>query len=117
MNKKNIIIVDDDSVIAEAIRRAVLPRSLRQKVFEDPRQALDEILAHPDAWDIVITDYGMPGMSGVELARQLRQAGYSGKIILISGEMAEAYPQLTKGLVDSTLEKPLSLRALLGALA
>lgn len=117
MNKKNIIIVDDDALIAEAIRRALLPRSLRQKVFDNPQDALREILADPAAWDIVITDYGMPGMSGIELARRLRQAGFNGKIILISGDMAAAFPQLTDGLVDTTLEKPLSLKALLCALA
>lgn len=49
------------------------------------RQALDALKAHERSIGIVITDHAMPGMTGVELARRIREIHPALAIILASG--------------------------------
>ena len=54
-------------------------------VFTNSAQALGAFLAHPDRFDVVVTDQTMPRLTGVQLAKKLLSARPSLPIILISG--------------------------------
>ena len=62
--------------------------------------------------DLVILDIAMPGMSGLEVAAELRARGAAAKILMVSGNLHDAAPH---GLADydGFLAKPIDLRALL----
>jgi len=72
---------------------------------ENAAQALD--LFDPNRHDLVITDNRMPEVSGVELARQLRQIAPQTPIIMYTGFAPETPPP-----VDCLLEKPVPLDTL-----
>lgn len=78
-----------------------------------PQLALDAFLADPSAFDLVVTDFKMPGMDGVELVRCLRQHSSRFKALLVTGtplHEAAAPP----GELQALLPKPFSRTALLG---
>jgi FixJ family two-component response regulator len=81
-----VLLVDDDANVLSALRRALLPILPPDSVVEfhtDPAAALERALAQE--FDIVVADYRMPGMNGVELLRALRDR-YPGTIrLMLSG--------------------------------
>jgi len=87
MNKK-IVIVDDD----ESIRKTfflILNRKYRVYLAKDAREALDRF--KNAAVDLIIADYMLPDLNGVELVSRFRKIGYGGDVILIS-----AHPEKVK---------------------
>lgn len=99
-----ILAVDDDPLIL--MNMAVMLEDLGHNVTEatSGRSALELYTASYD-WDLVVTDHSMPGMTGTELAKQLRQVRPDLPIVLASG-----YTDLPPGSVPELLRltKPYS---------
>ncbi|MBB3461430.1 hybrid sensor histidine kinase/response regulator [Rhizobium sp. BK377] len=89
---KRILLVDDDVLIA--MSSADMLADLGHEVVEahSGKEALD-CLGHDTAFDLMITDYSMPGMTGGELARAARQIAPRLPILIASG-----YAELPPGL-------------------
>jgi CheY-like chemotaxis protein len=70
--KKTIVLVDDEVILTRALK-LMLERSGGFSVFTEnnPRHAMELILAHKP--DVIVLDIIMPGLTGTELADQLRQ--------------------------------------------
>ena len=84
------------------------------------RLALDKITAAPEAFDVIITDHHMPGITGLELVSAVRNLPYQGKIIVFSSELSEEVDAAYRRLkVDHILPKPIfpaQLRAVFATL-
>jgi two-component system cell cycle response regulator len=52
---------------------------------DSPQSALAAFAAAPDSYELVITDFEMPGMDGVELCRRLRALSLGQKVFLTTG--------------------------------
>ena len=78
-----MLVDDDDLVLASTV---TLLEDLGHHVISasSPSDALEAIKLHPDV-DVVITDYAMPQMNGVELAMQIRRERPNVPIILATG--------------------------------
>lgn len=83
----SILIVDDDQFCLELASELLAAMNFENtSIASDGHQAL-AMLEEPDSdFDIIICDLNMPRMNGVELIRQTRDKGFSGGIILLSGE-------------------------------
>lgn len=82
----SILLVEDERLELETLRDYIDWRKLGiKKVYtaRGGRSALECIVEHEP--DIMITDIQMPGMSGVELARIVREEGYKCKIVFLTG--------------------------------
>ena len=105
--KTRILAVDDEPVIGESI--AVLLDAPHRKisVANNGQEAL--ALASKQKFDVVITDHRMPRAGGLELVKKLRARNYTGKIVVLSGHLAEdnigTYEDLD---VDEVVTKPLN---------
>lgn len=79
-----ILIVDDDADILELLRLEFEddPRWNAEGIT-DPARALE--MARTTVFDAIITDWRMPGMTGGELIRALREQGCTSPIIIYSG--------------------------------
>jgi response regulator RpfG family c-di-GMP phosphodiesterase len=67
-----VVIVDDNPVNLLLLKKLVLGLGTGDPVcFEDPQEALEHCLEHPPA--VVVTDYMMPGMDGLELMEKFNQ--------------------------------------------
>ena len=65
--------------------------------------------ANPTAYDLVITDQDMPELDGIGLVGKLREIGFPGRIIVLSGGLSFADAATFADLrVDQILSKPIS---------
>jgi len=86
MSDKKIIIVDDD----ESIRKTfflILQKDYRVYLAKDSKEALQRFKRAKI--DLIIADFKLPYLNGVEMIAKFREIGYRGNVILIS-----AYPDL-----------------------
>ena len=50
-------------------------------------EALREFQAHPGDFGAIVTDHDMPEMNGVEFVRSVREMGFKGRIVVMSGRL------------------------------
>jgi len=82
---ETILIVDDEIVIREALQECLEDFGYRVFAAANGADALALFKEHQASIDLVITDFGMPGISGEELFRQLAKIDPSVKVMLSSG--------------------------------
>ena len=68
----HILYLDDDEALVSLMKRLLERRGYRVSSFVMQEEALAALRAAPDAFDVVVTDYNMPGMSGLDVARAVR---------------------------------------------
>jgi CheY-like chemotaxis protein len=86
--RETVLLVDDEPLVREATRRTL--RSLGYQVIgaKSAEDALKLAAERETTIDLVITDVMMPGMNGLELARELGKLRPSLKVLFISGYTA-----------------------------
>jgi len=70
---RQVMYIDDDASFGFLFKRMLERVGHRVTVFSAPMDALAALSANPGEWDLVITDYRMPGLSGLDVAKILRQ--------------------------------------------
>src|SRR5215472_6865512 len=93
VTEKRILLADDQKEVREAT---------------NGREALE--LFKRETFDLLITDYAMPGMLGDELARRVKQLCPAQPVLMITGSIEAC--SLEKGCIDSLLNKPFTLDGL-----
>ncbi|MBA4262416.1 MAG: hypothetical protein C0443_10490 [Comamonadaceae bacterium] len=68
---RHILYLDDDDTLVFLVRRLLERRGYRVTALTDQQQAIDAVRAQPDGFHLLMTDYNMPGMSGIDVARQV----------------------------------------------
>ena len=71
------------------MKRLLERQGYRVSGYTDAREALAAVRADPDQFDLVVTDYNMPGMSGLDVARALRDIRADLPVALTSGYITE----------------------------
>jgi PAS domain S-box-containing protein len=80
-----VLVVEDEEMVGEFMRDLLEGRGLEVTVLRDPVEALQTLRQRPDAFDLVITDQTMPGLTGLELAREISGLRAGLPIILYTG--------------------------------
>ncbi len=102
-----ILIVEDDPVSALLLRKVLEQRGSQVDHAENGVQALRKFEAHP--YRVVISDWMMPAMDGIELCRKIRSVadGYVYMILLSAKSQKEDRLSAYSAGVDDFLTKPL----------
>jgi len=109
----NVVLVDDDPDCLQTVLEQIEEINHRCTATKDPRVALAQFALHD--FDLVITDYRLPFMTGSELARKIRTKTPAAKIILLSGcFVTDESPN--ESLFQAILGKPVDIRELTSAL-
>jgi diguanylate cyclase (GGDEF)-like protein len=97
----SILVVDDDGFVRDMLREILLSGGHLVATAVDGRDALGR-LAPAAGVDLIISDMDMPGMSGLELLRTLRESGSTTPLIFLTGnqELRVAIEALKKGAND-----------------
>jgi two-component system response regulator FixJ len=113
--KPTIYIVDDDQAVRDGLTALLDVHGHELRTFESAERFLDAIT--PGAAGCAILDIRMPGMSGLDLQRELKRRGIPLPVIIITGhgDVPLAVAALKAGAVDF-LEKPFDSDALLASI-
>lgn len=109
-------VVDDEAPLLSLATMMLRQFSLAEvRACADPREALGYMTATPAGLELVVTDLNMPGMSGLELARMVREFAPQAKVLLTTGNPTTlpGEEELRALGVDLLLTKPYSYNELL----
>jgi DNA-binding NtrC family response regulator len=116
MEKQNILIVDDDASVREALAHALSFENLQVVVAANSAEALRESLRRK--FDFVLLDLHLgkdPEESGLDLLQVLHETAPSVPVLMMSGfpeEFANAKAQQAAALLEKPLDLPILLRKL-----
>lgn len=86
-----ILLVDDDAAVCSCLNEILTRFGYRVVTHTDAQSAL-EYLKEASAVSLLITDYRMPGMSGLEMVRHVREMSASMPVVMLTGhEDFESY--------------------------
>jgi signal transduction histidine kinase len=80
-----VMVVDDETVVAEVTKKMLEAIGHEVEAFSDPVLAHEALKARPVAFDLLVTDYTMPGLTGAELARAACEFIPRMRVIVMSG--------------------------------
>ena len=97
----NIIVVDDDDLFRESIQRNLVDQGYGVIAFDGGAPALDYIASGADG-DLILLDWKMPGLSGIEVLRRLRDSQIPIPVIFLTvlGDQIYEEAALIGGAVD-----------------
>jgi signal transduction histidine kinase/ActR/RegA family two-component response regulator len=107
---ERILLVDDEVNLVEAGRKMLHYFGYTVTAGSGSLEALDTFRADPDAFDLVITDFTMPDMTGVQLAREMLKIKPGLPIILCTGFAADLSPEeIVPSVVSAIVMKPVMI--------
>ena len=83
--QQRIALVDDEPLVARATERLVTHFGYQVTLFSSADEVLRAFAADAGAFALVLTDQTMPGMTGLELTRALRERGFRVPVLLVTG--------------------------------
>ena len=100
------------------VNRSILERQLQQLGIETVscEGAKVALEVAREGFDVVLTDHVMAEMDGIEFAEALHGAGQSMPVLLLSSNTGSAEQDPGRRFVEAVLQKPVSRKALMGAL-
>jgi FixJ family two-component response regulator len=110
-----VFVIDDDALIRDGIQSLIKSIGLRAETFSSARDFM--LAQHPDAPACLVLDVRMPGLSGLDLQRQLSDSHIHIPIIFITGH--GDIPMTVRAMKDGAMEfltKPVRGQDLLDAI-
>jgi signal transduction histidine kinase/ActR/RegA family two-component response regulator len=82
---EHVLYVDDEEALVFLAARMLKRMGYRVSAYSNSAQALQEFRAHADEFDAMVTDISMPGLSGIELVREVLQVRPDLPVVITSG--------------------------------
>jgi CheY-like chemotaxis protein len=101
-----IYVVDDEPMLLELASVILAPQGYRILTFRDPEEALQHFADNKPRPELLITDYAMHSMNGMQLIEKFRQFEPCQKILLVSGTVGEEIFRDAKHRPNKFLAKP-----------
>ena len=103
---ERVLYVDDDETMVLMVERLLQRAGYQSHVCLNAQEAIQAVRAQPEWFDLVVTDYNMPGLSGLQVARALAELRPSLPVVLSSGYIGEELRTEARRLgVRALLEK------------
>ncbi len=105
MEKQRILLIDNEEGLCRMMEQVLLDNGYLVRSYTNPVQAVAEFV--PSAWDLVITDIKMPGMTGLEVLQKVKEKSRDLPVIIITAyaTVEMSIQALRKGAYDM-LTKP-----------
>jgi ActR/RegA family two-component response regulator/glycine cleavage system H lipoate-binding protein len=114
--KREILVVDDEITVCKSIRQAILSDEYEVEMALSGEEALKK--SKDRSYDLVITDLMMPGISGLDLLKSLKETRPDAIVIMVTGypTIKTAVESVKRGAFDY-LPKPFTPAELRGLVA
>ncbi len=115
---RSVLFVDDETAVAQMAVKMLRALGYAPALACDGEEALTMLRQSPGAYDLVVTDLSMPGISGRELAKAVTELQPDLPVILCTG-YSQQYTEaeaLRDGFAD-IIQKPIVMRQLADAIA
>ena len=86
---RHVLYIDDDVSMLFLVKRLLQRRGFRVSEFSDQVAGLDALRADPAGFALVVTDYNMPGLTGLDVAREARKIRPDLPLALVSGYITD----------------------------
>jgi two-component system cell cycle sensor histidine kinase/response regulator CckA len=111
--KERILIVDDEDMLIELNEQRLRRLGYEVIATTSSMEALAIFRKEPDKFDLVVTDYTMPNLTGIDLATELLKANATIPIILCTGYSETVSPERAREAgIKAILIKPFGKRAI-----
>lgn len=111
--QERILLVEDEATLAEAEKTLLEELGYKVTAISNGVAALELFHKVPDRFDIIITNYSMPRMTGVELIRYIREINAHIPVIICTGFSKVVTPSEAKSLgIGDIISKPIGLALL-----
>ncbi len=107
-----IYVVDDEAMLLELAKVILAPLGYQVQTFRDPDAAVESYNKASPRPELIITDYSMHNMTGMDLISECRRMQPTQKIILVSGTVGEEVFRDSPIKPDRFLAKPYEIRQL-----
>jgi DNA-binding NtrC family response regulator len=111
----NLLVVDDDPDIAHVLKQGLLKNRFLVSAFTNPEEALKNFQSNSKDYCLMLSDIRMPGMSGIRLARKVKEINPDVKVVLMTSfeindnEFSKVFPSTQ---VDGFVQKPVGIKNL-----
>jgi DNA-binding NtrC family response regulator len=111
----NLLVVDDDSDITHVLKQGLIENRFFVTTFTNPEEALKNFQSNSKDYCLMLSDIRMPGMSGIRLARKVKEINPNVKVILMTAfeindnEFSKVFPSTQ---VDGFVQKPIGIKNL-----
>ena len=106
-----VLLVEDDQEMSEVLLQTLSKRGFTVQIASDGKAALSYLKVNK--YDVIVLDWMMPGLSGVDVCRSLRSAGDPTPIMMLTARTSD--DDVTTGLdagADDYLTKPFENKVL-----
>jgi PAS domain S-box-containing protein len=115
---ERILFVDDEPIVARSTEELLKRLGYAVTCCEQSENALEQFRRAPREFDLIVTDWAMPGMSGTELVSAMRETRPDIPMLLMSGFVDSTVQQVAKMIgIDEVLVKPVNPELLAQAIA
>ena len=110
-----LLVVDDDSDIVQVLKMGLLKNRFLVEAFTNPDEALQSFKSDAESYCLLLSDMRMPGLSGMQLARKVKEINSGVKVVLMTSfeirdsEFSKVFPSTH---VDGFVQKPIGIRDL-----
>lgn len=109
---QEILLVDDDQYVLQLIRNLLVQEGMAVQCASSGEECL--LLLKNRPFNLLITDFNMPGLDGLQLARKSRKIAPRMPIIMSAGNISPELPRLaTEAGIATVLAKPFCSNELL----
>lgn len=105
-----ILIVEDESKLAEALKKGLQLKGFTVDYLEDPEKARTRILLYRNEYDLILMDLMMPGIDGATICQEVRAEGVTTPIIMLTArDETDMKVKLLNLGADDYIAKPYSI--------
>ena len=110
-----LLVVDDDLDTILALKIGLLDYGFLVDAFTNPEEALQSFKSNAESYCLVLLDIKMPALSGIQLARKVKEVNPNVKVLLLTAlgiRDNEVYDVSSSTNVDGFVQKPIGNKEL-----
>jgi DNA-binding response OmpR family regulator len=110
-----LLIVDNEYDIVQVLKLGLQQNGFLVNEFTNPEEALQSFKSNAESYCLLLSDVRMPGLSGIQLARKVKETNPDVKVVLMTAfeirdnEFSKVFPSTQ---VDGFIHKPVRIREL-----